>query len=97
MFNISFALGSATGPIIGGFLTDRVDFQKACDDLGFIALAYAVIYFLCVMLPLIFCGGAKSSEKIHSEYSDVQIDIDDDPDNIDAQIERMSLLESFHS
>lgn len=50
---MSQALGCIIGPVIGGILNDAYGFRSTCDIMGCCAMAFAVIYFVVMILPQI--------------------------------------------
>lgn len=51
VFSISQALGAIIGPILGGFLNDKVGYRYTCDIVGFCSLTYAIIYCIINFVP----------------------------------------------
>lgn len=52
LYNMSFAIGSILGPIIGGGLYDRVGFQTTSDIIAFTALTVSIYFAYSVTFPL---------------------------------------------
>ncbi len=52
LYNMSFAIGSILGPIIGGGLYDQVGFQSTSDIIALTALSISIYFASSVTIPL---------------------------------------------
>ncbi|KAL4496213.1 hypothetical protein ABPG72_012950 [Tetrahymena utriculariae] len=53
LFNVYQDYGWLSGPLIGGVMTNYLDFRRASFMIGLINLSYTVLYLICFKLPLI--------------------------------------------
>jgi len=59
LFNISYALGAAIAPILGGSLYDKFKFRMTTDIMAGAGVSFSFVFFLFGVLPKICYRGSK--------------------------------------
>jgi hypothetical protein len=62
LFNISYAIGAAIAPVIGGGLYDKVGFQSTADLMAATAICFSLIFFISGALPHLCKPSQKNKE-----------------------------------
>lgn len=65
-YNISYSIGGALGPIIGGWINEYFEFAKVCDYMAFCSLGYGILYFFLSILPMLCSKGSPGQPILFS-------------------------------
>ena len=52
LYNIGDSIGQIIGPLMGGYMVQWWGFENTSAYIGYVNLAYAVIYGCCLLIPV---------------------------------------------
>ena len=69
VFNVAYAIGCMTGPILGGYLKMWFGFRVTCDIFALGSAFYGILYFLIAVLPGLCKKKDRQALQVTVEYT----------------------------